>query len=115
MIINLFYTTQDIHKILIQSSYNDYKTEKINFKNNHSYYQGTITINDYNNLDEQNKKEWDNYVIKVSTLQKIAINNLLQYTKIYPNEKISNNRFINEYIEFPYRLEQNLTEVLLDL
>jgi len=37
------------------------------------------------------------------------IYNLIAYFISYPNEKISNNCFIKEYNQYPYRLEQNLS------
>lgn len=40
---------------------------------------------------------------------------LLIYCKKYPTDKISKNRFIIEYHEFTYRLEQNISTVILDL
>jgi hypothetical protein len=94
--INIFYNTKEIHKLLIRQSYNDIKDETDNFKN------------DDTQTELQHRE-------KIRKLIKIFINNLLNYCKNYPHDKISKNRFINEYNEYPYRLEQNISEVILDL
>ena len=46
---------------------------------------------------------------------KILINNILCFCKNYPDEPVNKSRWIKEYKEFPYRLEQNLKSVMLDI
>ena len=113
--INIFYNTKEIHKLLIQKSYNDVKLEFNKFNNKYPNFKGYIVGDEYNNLNETTKKEWNEYKEKTENLKKILINNLLYYCKNYPDDKICKNRFINEYEEYPYRLEQNISEVILDL
>jgi hypothetical protein len=114
-LITIFYNTKEIHKILIQKSYNDIKLEINNFNNKFPNINEYIIGNEYNNLNEATKKEWHEYREKIQKLKKILINNLLYYCKNYPDDKVSKNRFINEYNDYPYRLEQNIYEVILEL
>lgn len=113
--INLFYNTQEIHKLLIHKSYNDITVEINIFNNKYPDFKGYIMNDDYNNQNIEIKKEWDEYIERVDKLKQIIINNLLTYCKNYPDSKISKNRFILEYKEYTYRLEQNLDEVILEL
>jgi len=114
--INLFYNTKEIHKLLVKSSYNDFDTEINNFNNKYPNFKGYIIGGEEsNNLDEETKKDWNMYKEKMNKLERIFINNLFNYCKNYPDEKISKNRFINEYAEYPYRLNQNISGVMLDL
>ena len=108
-LINLFYNTQETHKLLIQQSYNDLKNE---IKRFHNVYPVGYNMNEEN---ETTKKDWEEYFEKTGKLRNIIANNLLYYCKNYPDEKISKHRFINEYEEYPYRLEQNFSEVILEL
>jgi hypothetical protein len=104
-----------MHKLLIRESFDDYKSFKKNWKEKYPTLTGLMILNDYNNLNEETKKEWLEYIDKLNSLKEIIINNILSYCMNYPGEKISSNRFIREYKEYPYRLEQNIWEVLLDL
>jgi hypothetical protein len=114
-LINLFYSTQEIHKLLIQRSYGDIKVEMDIYKKKYPNSIEYLLGDEYNNLSKESKEEWDNYIKKIKNLEKILINNLLNYCKNYPQTKISKNRFINEYKEYPYRLEQNIYEVISEL
>lgn len=117
-LLNLFYNTKEMHKLLIQSSYNDFDKEIDKFNNKYPNFKGYIIGGDddeCNNLDEKTKKDWNEYKEKMNELEIILFNNLFTYCKNYPHEKISNNRFINEYKEYPYRLQQNISRVMLDL
>ena len=111
--INLLYSTQGIHKLLIQQSFNDYKLEISVF--NKKYPNINFLSSEYCNLNKNSKNEWNNYINKINNLEKILINNLINYCKNYPECKVSKNRFIHEYKEFPYRLEQNISEVISEL
>jgi len=113
--IKLFYNTKDIHKLLIQHSYNDFNSEIKIFNTKYPNFKGYVIGDEHDKLTEETKKDWNEYREKVNKLQTILINNLLYYCKNYPMEKISKNRFINEYEEYPYRLEQNIDYVLSDL
>lgn len=113
--INLFYNTEEIHKLLIKKSYNDLTSEINIFNNKYPNLTGYITIDEYDNLHEETKKNVDKFKEKIKKLEKIVINNLLNYCKNYQNNKISKNRFINEYNQYPYRLEQNIDDVILEL
>ena len=46
---------------------------------------------------------------------KILFQNLLTYSRNYPEEKISQHEFIKAYKEAPWRLEQNVEWVLREL
>jgi len=105
----IFYTTQEIHKSLIQKSFNDYNKEIYNFNSKYPNYKEFCVDN------FAHKKELVDFQIKIKQLEQIIINNLISYSKNYPCAKVSNHRFIKEYEEFPHRLEQNFDEVLLDL
>ena len=112
-LINLFYNTKELNKLLIIKSYNDLKNEIINFNKQYPNFNGNIIGEKFNNEKEEN--EWYIYKKNFNKLEKIVINNLLNYSINYPNEKISKNRFISEYYEFPYRLEQSLEDVIKEL
>jgi hypothetical protein len=114
-LIYFFYNTKEINKLLIKQSYNDVEKEFNIFNNKYPNFTGNIIGDEYNNLDEETKKYWNEYREKIYKLKKIVINNLLNYCKNYPDDKISKNRFINEYKEYPYRLEQNIHNVILEL
>lgn len=114
-ILNLFCDTQQINKILIEESYDDYINEIKCFSNRYPHLKESNYINNYQKLNEEDKIIFDNYFNKVKKLKQIVVNNLVIYSKNYPNEKISKNRFIKEYIEYPYRLEQNIDNVILEL
>lgn len=120
-LINLFYTSQEINKILIRKSYNEYRRGINEFniyfhtKNNQCRF-GEITIEEYNNFTDKDLKKWMEYQDKINKLKNICINNLLTYCKNYHDEKISKNQFICDYnVDHSYRLEQNIDEVILDL
>jgi hypothetical protein len=111
----LFCDTQEIHKLLIQESYDDYKYLKNNWIKKYPDLKGIIDIDNYNNFDDHLKNEWIEYQVALSSLKDIVIHNILSYCLNYQNEKISKHRFVYEYKEYSYRLEQNIEEVLLDL
>jgi hypothetical protein len=113
--INLFYTTEETYKLLIKKLHNDIKLEINNFNKKYPIFSDYIIGDDYDNLDEKVKEEWNNYKETINKLEKNLINDLLNYCNSYPNNKISKNNFINEYKKYPYRLEQNLDKVLLEL
>ena len=120
-LIDLFYTSQEINKILVRQSYYEY-TKEINKFNKYfhnkvnPYRYIDITNKEYNNLKEEDQKKWMEYQDKINKLKKICINNLLTYCKNYHDEKISKNQFICDYnVDHSYRLEQNIDEVILDL
>lgn len=113
-LLKLFCDTQYINKIVIKESYNDYINFKCKFKNKYLNFEGYYH-NNYKNLNDEIKYELNNDIIEIKEMEKIVINNILNYSKNYPNDKISKHRFINEYNDFPYRLEKNIEVVLLDL
>lgn len=113
--INIFYTTQEMNKILIKSSYNDVKSIMNNFKNKYPNFKGYIIGDEYNNLNETTKTDWNEYKEKIKESRQILINNLLNYSENYPNEKISKNQFIIDYKEYPYRLNQYVSHVISEL
>lgn len=107
--------TQEINKLLVQSAYNDYHKVIHNYTDKYPNFKGSYTIMEYSNLDKTKKAEWNEYVEKMRNSKQILIYNLLNYCKNYPNEKISKNKFIDEYTEYSYRLEQNIDEVIIEL
>lgn len=104
-----------MHKLLIRESFDDYKYLKRKWDSKYNNLKGLVSIEQYNELDEQTKNDLIEYQSKLNSLKKIITNNLLSYCTNYPKEKISKNRFVLEYQEKPYDLEQNICEVLLDL
>ena len=106
---------QEMHKLLIRESFDDYKYLKRKWNTKYSHLIGVINIEQYNELDEQTKNDLIEYQSKLNSLKKITTNNLLSYCTNYPKEKISKHRFVLEYEEHPYHLEQNIDLVLLDL
>jgi len=56
--IKAFCNTQEINKLLIQEAYDDYKKVVINFNVKHPNFQGCIVGENYDNLTEETKKEW---------------------------------------------------------
>lgn len=111
----LFCNTQQIHKLLLREDLDEYNKLNNKFNNENPYYRGYFTVKDYEKLDEENKKMWTHFKIKNIELREKLINDLLAYSKNYPSEKISRNRFIIEYKEYPCRLQDNLLEVLKEL
>ena len=106
---------QEMHKLLIRETFDDYKCLRKKWNTKYSHLIGVINIEQYNNFDQQTKKDWIEYQGRLSNLKDITINNLLSYCINYPKEKISKHRFVLEYEEHPYHLEQNIDLVLLDL
>jgi hypothetical protein len=114
MFLDYFYNTQKLHKLLIKKSYDDYKYEIKKFNKKHPNFKANIT-----GLDEPSKKEFTENLWIVEKKQKILINNLLQYSKNYPNNKnkskICLNQLIMECKEYSYCLEENLDEMIVEL
>ena len=113
--LKLFCDTQEMHKLLIRESYIDCKYLISKYKRDHPSFTVPIYVHDFNGLSKEEREELIEYKIKLENLRNVLINNLLCYCVSYPNEKISQNRFIKEYKEYSYRLEQNIDEVLEDL
>lgn len=95
----MFYSTQSIHKQLIQQSYDDcmrivYKKDKLN---------------------DKESEEYKDLSTKLGKCKKILFQNLLTYSRNYPEEKISQHEFIKSYKEAPWRLEQHVEHVLREL
>ena len=111
----LFCNTKEIHKLLIKEDLYEYNSLKDSFNNKFPLYIGYYTIKDYEKLDESTKKIWSEFKTKNFELRERLINDLLTYSKNYPNEKISRHRYIIEYKEYPYRLQENLNDVLSEL
>ena len=111
----LFCNTQEINKFLIKESYSDYISEVNSFNNKYPELKGLITVNDHEKLSSDTKLILNNHRNKIRKLKQLVINNIIIYSKNYPDEKISKNRFIVEYREYPHRLEQNIDEIILIL
>jgi hypothetical protein len=111
----LFCDTQEMHKALIRESFEDYKNLKKNWNKKYPNLIGFVNIDVYNKLNEYHKEAWQEHNIKLITLKKNVINNILSYSANYPDEKFSKHIFIREYTKSPYSLEQNISQVLLDL
>ena len=111
----LFCDTQEMHKLLIRESWNDCKYLIDKFSSDRPTFAGSIVVDDYNNLSNEEREEFIEYKLKLEELINIVIHNLICYCANYPNEKISKHRFIREYKEYSYRLEQNINKVLLEL
>lgn len=114
-LVGLFYNTQDIHKILIKQAYDDYINIYHAYKKKNPNYNGYYTMDEVQKLDEKQKREWKIYRDRRREKEKILIKNILTYYKNYPCSKIGNNRFVKEYDEYPYRLEQNLSWIITEL
>ena len=114
-LLRLFYNTQDIHKILIKKAHDDYISIYDAYKKKNPNYIGYYTIDEIQNLDEKQKREWKKYVDIRREKQKITIENILVYSKNCPDSEVSKNKFVKEYDEYPYRLEQCLDWVISEL
>ena len=55
--LKLFCDTQEMHKLLIRESFDDYKYFKKNWKEKYPTLTGLMILNDYNNLNEETKEE----------------------------------------------------------
>lgn len=111
----LFCDTQEMHKVLIRESFEDYKNLKKNWNKKYPHLIGFLNIDVYNKLNEYHKEVWQEHHIRLITFKKNVINNILSYSANYPDEKFSKHIFIREHKKSPYILEQNIAEVLLDL
>lgn len=96
--ISWFCTTQKIHKLLIREAYEEYIY----------FVKKGIPLD---TTEEMKQEWWDTLKIK----EKTVICDLLAYCVNYPYEKISENRYVTEYDEYPQRLEENLEWVLQEL
>ena len=114
-LLRLFCDTQEMHKVLIRESFDDYNNLKLKWNKKNPNLIGLISIDVYNKLDEYHKEAWQEHHIKLITFKKNVINNILSYSANYPDEKFSKHTFIREYKKSPHSLEQNISEVLLDL
>ena len=112
----LFYTTKDFHKLLVQKSYDEYNVCYNKYAKKYSNEFGvTYTFNEIEKFGYENIIEWRKDHENLEELEKILINNILCFCKNYPDEPVNKSRWIKEYKEFPYRLEQNLKSVMLDI
>lgn len=94
----MFYNTQTIHKQLIQQSYDD-----------------CIRIADKKSKLNKESKKYVELTEELEKCKNILIQNLLSYSKNYPNEVISQNKFIKEYNQYGWVLENNLSYVVGEL
>jgi hypothetical protein len=113
--LNWFCSTKEIHKLLIRESYEEYNNLVSNFYKENPGYNGSYTLIDYDKMDKSTRKKWSEFKIKNHELIEIVINDLIAYTKNYPDEKISNNALFIENKDYPYRLQQNLKEIISEL
>jgi hypothetical protein len=115
-LLSLLYTTKDFHKLLVQKSYDEYDFCYNKYAKKYSNEFGvTYTFNEIEKMGNENIIEWRNDHENLEELEKILINNILCFCKNYPDEPVNKSRYIKEYKEFPYRLEQNLKSVMLDI
>ena len=114
-LLDLFYTTKDLHKLLLRKSYADYNGIMNKYRRKYPIEGLYYDSKDIEKMSNERKIEWEEHKINVDNAEYILIQNLLCFCKIYPNELVSKSRWIKEYKDFPYRLEQNLMSVMIDL
>ena len=114
-LVNLFYTTKDLHKSLLRKSYADYNEIMNQYRRKYPIKGLYYSTEDIEKMSNERKIEWEEHKYNVNESEDILIQNLLCFCKNYPDELVSKSRWINEYKEFPYRLEQNIMCVMLDL
>jgi hypothetical protein len=63
-------------------------------------------------MNEEMKNDFDIADDKQKKMRKILISNIYSFCKNYPNENMCQCSFIKTYKEYPYRLHQNLPNVI---
>lgn len=104
---------KDIHKMLILSSFRDFKNVHRTFTQKHPQYAYYVD----NNVKMSNEMNAD--LRKASDEQDLCIeqfvSNVRNYCKYYPDEKICRWPDIKDYEEYPYRMRQNIVEAMRQL
>jgi hypothetical protein len=103
-----FYTAKDIHKLLLRKLYSDYNEIMNKYRKKYPIKGLYYSTDDIEKFSEERKTEWDEHRINVNNAEYILILNLLCFCENYPDELVSKSRWIVEYKDFPYRLEENV-------
>jgi hypothetical protein len=98
------------HKALIRNSFREYKHVYTQFTKTHPQYDFTDTT-----CYPKIREEIVNGSQKQSRIIKEFVANVEAFCIAYPDEPICKNCFVRDYKQYPYRLEQNLEEVVKKL
>ena len=108
-----FCSIQDLHKQLIHRAYEDCISLANAFRNKHPKYDGyNLMVGGTQVVPEDEVTEYHN---TMKEKKRILIRHLFLYCELYPDEPVSHHRYIAEYKDYPWRLEQNIGNVLLQL
>ena len=101
------------HKALIRNSFKEYKHVYTQFAKTYPQYDFTDTacFQKYPKIKEDIYKGSQ----KQSRIIKEFVANVEAFCVAYPDEPICKNCFIRDYKEYPYRLGQNIEEVVKSL
>ena len=101
---------KDIHKLLILSSFRDFKNVHRTFTKKHPHYtyyvDNNIKMNEEMNNDLRNASDEQGICVDQ------FVSNVRSYCKYYPDEKICRWPDIKDYEEYPYRMKQNIVEAM---
>jgi hypothetical protein len=103
-----FHTTKKIHENLIKSSYSDYQVIYFIFKIKYPQF-GDI---DHDDMPQEMKKDLRSSADDQRRHMDILVTNICSYCKNYPQEYICQSAFLKTYKEYPYRLHQNIADVV---
>lgn len=110
-----FATPQQMNIRLLHSEYFEYTNVFYELKRKYPGYRGNYDVDEYNIIPERMKNYIQIYTKKQALIRDRLIEHCKLYCKLYPNEKLAQNRFLKEYDEFPYRLHQNIDSLMEDL
>lgn len=114
ILVNAFFCSrQDQYKSIIYSSFDEYKSIHKNFNSRHNLnIGGLLTKDEMDSLSDEARED-----LKISAKKQTEVFNEIVsvmriYCKKYPNEKICSHYAWKTYDEYPYRLEQSLTDFI---
>ena len=109
----VFFSKKFHHKALIRNSFNEYKNVYHKFTKTYPEHDFTDTtcFQKYPKIREDIVKGSQ----KQSRIIKEFVANVEAFCVAYPDEPICKNCFIRDHKEYPYRLEQNIEDVVKTL
>jgi LPS sulfotransferase NodH len=106
----MVYDTQQIHRELIQSAYRDYQQVYIDFKKLHPEY--FYYMKHSRELTDEMKSMLHEVSVKHKHAKQRVIENILTYSKNYPEERISRYPHLKIYHVNPTFLENSVTDAV---
>jgi len=104
------YPKKELYKATINSSYNCILECCDNVKKQDMYPY--MDSKKWDSLSEEQKNVYSKNAKEQHKLIKEMVSLVKLYCEQYPGEKICDYRFLKEYDEYPYRLEQNLPDFI---